>query len=135
MVSSLVSSLVSYFVALTPGKTILWCYFLWYLTTVLNYFDPSPSLWLNSLGISGIIGFALLLSINLNAQANPDRWQIFRLFLMPFCVSSFSSLIKEHNFILILPSDPNQSLVCVGTCLAFVLLIWTLKRSSKQAET
>jgi len=32
---------------------MLWCYLIWYLTAVALYFDPSPSLWLTSIGISG----------------------------------------------------------------------------------
>ena len=35
-----------------------------------------------------------------------DRWQIFRLFLMPFCVSSFAALVKDAGFLLVFPPEP-----------------------------
>ena len=65
------------------------------------YFDPSPAIWLNAAGISAIIGIALLLSVSLPPGAKRDPWQTFRLFMMPFGVSSFSQLIKGQGFILI----------------------------------
>lgn len=118
---------LNYFVRLKTGKIILWCYLIWYVVTLYNYFDPAPVIWLNSLGISMVIGFALLLSIN-NPEAKPtDPWQTFRLFMMPFGVSSFSSLIKGHGFILIAPPVFTEFAFSVGTCLAFVVFVYVLK--------
>jgi hypothetical protein len=120
----------SYLNNLTKGKVTLWCYLLWYLVTVYFYFDPSPRLWLNSLGISAVIGFALLLSIA-RPDSSSDHWQIFRLFMMPFAVSSFSSLIKNHNFIFVIPPRPHEQLVAVGACLIFVVLVYLIKAIKK----
>lgn len=116
-----------YFSRLETGKLILWCYLIWYLVTLSNYFDPSPVIWLNSVGISAVIGFALLLSVSGPNQKFPDRWQTFRLFLMPFCVSSFSSLIKGHGFILIAPPRLAELALSVGSCAAFVGFVYALK--------
>lgn len=128
------SKLLRYFAALSPGKTALWCYLIWYLVTVVIYFDPSPAIWLNALGISGVIGIALLLSVaNRNARKT-DRWQTLRLFLMPFGVSSFSSLIKGHGFILILPPRFSEQITAVGLCAAFVMFVHVLKRFSRNAR-
>lgn len=55
--------MLRYFASLTAGKTILWCYLIWYLITAFNYFDPAPAIWLNSVGISAVIGLALILSV------------------------------------------------------------------------
>lgn len=107
--------LLRYFATLPIGRTVLWCYLIWYLITVLHHFDPSPAIWLNSLGISAVIGVALLLSVSGSSSGRPDRWQIFRLFLMPFCVSSFSSLIKGHGFILIVAPDRSEQLAAFGS--------------------
>lgn len=120
------NALYRYLAALPTGKTVLWCYLIWYLVTVFNYFDPSPAIWLNSLGISVVIGFALLLSVGGPKAA--DRWQTFRLFMMPFGVSSFSSLIKGRGFILIAPPNLAELAVCVGSCAAFVLVVIALKK-------
>lgn len=118
---------LNYFARLKSGKLILWCYLIWYLVTLYNYFDPSPAIWLNSLGISAVIGFALLLSIGGSDSKSSDLWQTFRLFLMPFCVSSFSSLIKGHGFILIAPPSIYELSISVGSCISFVLFVFTLK--------
>jgi hypothetical protein len=49
---------VRYLASLSAGKIALWCFMLWYLATVFHHFDPSPAIWLNAFGISGIIGIA-----------------------------------------------------------------------------
>ncbi len=123
------SALLRYVVKLPAGKLVLWCYLVWYLLVVCRYFDPAPAIWLNSVGLSAVIGFALLLSVGRPASGKrADRWQTFRLFLMPFCVSSFASLIKGRGFVLIFPPDAAQLLQMAGVCLAFVLLVLAVKR-------
>ncbi len=116
----------SYFAGLKTGKIVLWCYLIWYLVTMFNYFDPSPTMWLNSLGLSVVIGYALLLSVGKNT-AEPDNWQTFRLFMMPFGVSSFSSLIKGHGFILIAPPVLTEFLFSIASCFVFVIGVYALK--------
>lgn len=125
---------IQYFAKLSTGKIILWCYLIWYLVTLAYYLDTNPMLWLNSLGISVVIGIGLMLSVNGNPMARPDGWQTFRLFLMPFCVSSFSSLIKGQGFILILPPRLSEQLVLIGLCTAFVLWVLLLKYLSAPKE-
>lgn len=115
---------------LKPGKTILWCYLLWYLVIVGFYFDPTPRIWFNSAGISLVIGFALILSVSPASGAKLERWQLMRLFAMPFCVSSFSALIKDKGFIFILPPQTHEQLWAMGLCLAFVVFIQLLKLNS-----
>lgn len=117
---------LNYLASLKTGKMILWCYLIWYLNTVFFYFDPSPRIWINSLGLSLVIGIALLLSVS---QSTPksNKWQTFRLFAMPFCVSSFSSLIKGQGYILILPPTLLQQGISTGLCLVFLLIVYALK--------
>jgi hypothetical protein len=119
--------LVRYFAGLAPGKIALWCYLIWYLVVVLRYFDPAPAIWLNSLGISAVVGLALLLSVD-RARPVTDRWQTFRLFLMPFCVSSFAALIKGRGFTLVFPPSATGMYALAGSCAAFVLIVFVLKR-------
>ena len=121
------SRLLRYFRDLPPGRITLWCYLLWYLATVYFRFDPTPAIWLNSLGISAVIGVALMLSVARGSGARADRWQVFRLFLMPFCVSSFSSLIKGHGYLLVFPADPFELACSVGLCLAFIAWVFALR--------
>src|SRR5436309_9855931 len=91
--------LVPYLAGLNKGRLILWCYFIWYLVVLVRYFDPNPRLWLTSFGISLIVGVALYISTaGVSKNVTLDRWQTFRLFLMPFCVSSFAALVKGRHF-------------------------------------
>lgn len=121
--------LLHYFYNIRPGKAILWCYLIWYLVTVYFYFDPSPKLWINSLGISIVIGTGLILSVSSGTDKQCDPWQIFRLYLMPFCVSSFSALIKDQGFILIISSNIQETLTTIICCILFLFTIFLIKRT------
>ena len=119
---------IAYFAGLSARKQILWCYLIWYLVTVYYRFDPSPALWINSLGISLVIGTGLVLSVAAPAGQKTDRWQIFRLFLMPFCVSSFAALIKGHGYIFVFPTALVELMTSGGACMAFVLCVFVLRK-------
>jgi len=105
--------LLRYFGTLNKARLVLWCYAIWYLVNVALHFDARPRLWFTSIGLSAIVGFALLLSTwtSTTGTTKLDRWQIFRLFLMPFCVSSFAALVKDAGYILIFPPIWWQDLV------------------------
>jgi hypothetical protein len=120
--------LLRYLSELKPGKVALWCYLIWYSVTVVAHFDATPAIWLSSLGISAVVGVALRLSVRSEPAASSSRWQTFRLFLMPFCVSSFSALIKGQGYILVLPSRPSELYLSLILCAAFVLFVYALKR-------
>ena len=122
--------LIKYFSTLGVRKQVLWCYLIWYLVTVWFRFDPSPRLWANCLGISVVIGLGLVFSVTTPAGHQPDRWQIFRLFMMPFCISSFSALIKGHEYILVFPLAPNELLISIGACAAFLSVVYLLKKTA-----
>jgi hypothetical protein len=122
---------IRYLAGLSTGRTILWCFLIWYLATVIHHFDATPAIWLNALGISAIIGVALYLSVREPGKPAPDRWTVFRLFLMPFCVSSFSQLIKGRGFVLVFPPDLHEILVSLAGCAAFVLGAWILRRAAR----
>lgn len=128
MPPSVVASLRRYVAQLPPGKIALWCYLVWYVVVVVRYFDPSPGIWLNAVGISGVIGVALWLSVRPPTGGTVDRWQVFRLFLTPFCVSSFSSLIKGRGFILIFPPRASEVAVASAACLMFIAVVVLLKK-------
>lgn len=122
----------SYLANLNTPRVVLWCYLLWWLHTAASYFDPNPRLWLSSLGISGIIGVALYLSTAHAAHTRTklDRWQVFRFFLMPFCVSSFAALIKDRGFVLVFHPTLEANLQALGTCAAF----WGLARLARSTR-
>jgi hypothetical protein len=123
-----------YLTNLSTGRLILWCYFIWYCVVLVRYFDPSVRLWLTSLGLSAIIGVALYLSTagSGTTKVKLDRWQLFRLFLMPFCVSSFAALVKEEKFILIFSPRIQEVALAVALCVALCLIVFGLKQLQRK---
>ena len=123
--------LMRYFAKLTTGRVILWCYAIWYVANVSAHFEARPRLWITSIGLSIIIGTALLISTRSSSKGTTDldRWQIFRLYLMPFCVSSFAALVKEAGYLLVFPPSLRENLVGLGLIVGFVLLLGALKKS------
>jgi hypothetical protein len=122
------SSPLAYFRALNPPRIALWCYLLWYLVMVIFHFDPAPRIWLTSIGISFIIGFALDLNGRAAGAPKARGWALMRLYLFPFCVSSFSSLVKDHGFILVFSPVLAETGMAVGLCAAFWLMVLALRR-------
>ncbi|MCK9607930.1 MAG: hypothetical protein M0R33_15920 [Methylomonas sp.] len=74
------------------------------------------------------MGVALLLSVSTQQGHRSDKWQVFRLFAMPFCVSSFSALIKGQGFIVVMPPKQVEQIVLVGSCSAFILFVFLVKK-------
>ena len=123
---------IAYLRGLTLPKLVLWCYLVWYLVVLARYFDGSSTLWINSLGISAIIGTALYLSTAHGGREKTrlDRWQIFRLYLMPLCVSSFAALIKGRGFILVLHPDLEGNVIAFGLVATLCAVVFAIKRLS-----
>lgn len=90
---------------LNHARIILWCAFIWYAAMVARYGEPKPALWVRSLGLAAIVG--TILTLNAVPRSGGIRglgfWPLFRFFLIPFCVSSFSTFTTGHGFILIFP--------------------------------
>jgi hypothetical protein len=114
--------LVRYLAELTPPRMVLWCYLIWYGFVAIRYFDPSVRLWLSSLGISAIIGTGLYLSTAHGGRSRTrlETWQVLRLYIMPFCVSSFAALIKGRNFVLVFDPSLAANAAAAAGCAAFV---------------
>ena len=117
---------MKYFANIKTPKLILWCYLIWYLAITIQYFDSSRSLWLSSIGISALIGFALNLA-TISKDQSLDRWVVFRLYLFPFCVSSYSALIKGKGFFLLFPTDFKPLLIGIISIMVFLGFVVILK--------
>jgi len=130
--------MIRYLARMDSTTLTLWCYFCWYVAIVCQYFDATPGLWLSSVGIAFLIGFALNLAARQKGQ-KPDRRVVFRLYLFPFCVSSYSALIKGKGFILLFPTETRPLLIAIGVCSAFVLVSMVCKSldqaRGRQAES
>jgi hypothetical protein len=122
------SSPVRYLAQLRNPKIILWCYLIWYLVVTVFYFDARPALWVNSLGISAVIGAALVLSVLPPAGiAAMEKWAVARLFIMPFCVSSFAALIKDRGFFIVFSPSVRENGIAIAACALFVILVVVCK--------
>ena len=124
------TTLLSYFKKLGYQKIILWCYLIWYLAIIAMYFESSLKLWASSIGISCIIGLALLLSTSQQGVKH-DIWIKIRLFLFPFCVSSYSATIKDQDFILLFPSNFKHLAIALLLCMLFLFVVWSVKKFYK----
>jgi hypothetical protein len=126
--------LTRYLANLSRGRLVLWCYFIWYVVVLVRYFDASIRLWLTSLGLSAIIGTALFISTAKTgaARVELEGWQIFRLFLTPFCVSSFSALVKGRGFVLVFSPKPSEILLGAGLCALLCVVVLLAKYRSRQ---
>ena len=95
------SDIVTLFVLSLPVAAVSWA------VTLEELFHELRELWLS--------------------QPSPDRWTTLRLFLMPFCVSSFAALVKGKNFLLIFSPKPGEILLAVALCAALCLVVFVLK--------
>ncbi len=129
--------LFRYLQHLPPSRTILWCYFIWWAVSIIGHFDPRPRIWLTSLGLSGIIGAALILSTRPSSGtiAKTDPWVLFRLFLMPFCVSSFAALVKDAGYLLIFPPSLKENAIGITLVAAFLLTVQSIKKLTPPAAS
>lgn len=128
--------MLRYLRQLDTPRLILWCYAIWWAVVAVRYFDPRPALWITSLGLSAIIGFALLLSTRAAlGSARLERWGVVRLFLMPFCVSSFAALIKDRGFFLIFSPRLDENAAALALCAAFCGLAFLLRRRRAAPRT
>ncbi|MDT8283478.1 MAG: hypothetical protein RQ982_11815 [Gammaproteobacteria bacterium] len=124
--------LFRYIAQLSLGKMFLWVYLIWYITISTFYFDDDPKLWLTALGISLIVGFALVLSTTYwpIKIRELDHWQTFRLFLIPFLVSSYSSLIKDKGCFVIFPPDLKTNSIALSVIISFLIFVVLVKKIS-----
>lgn len=122
--------LVDYLAGLTAGRLVLWCALVWYLVIGGRYLEPDGRLWATAVGIAVLVG--TILTINAASGATGprslERWTVFRFYLIPFCVSSFSALVKGRDFLLVFPLNAVDNLLAGGACLVCCLLAWWARR-------
>lgn len=125
-----------YLAGLNGSRFVLWCYLIWYGVVVARYFDPNPRVWLTAAGLSVIIGTALWINATRSGRApvRLEAWPVSRLYLFPFCVSSFSSLVKGKGFVLIFSPHTGEMLVALGLCAGLALAAVVARHSLGTAE-
>ena len=58
-----------------------------------------------------------------------EAWPTVRLFLTPFCVSSFAALVKGRGFVLVFSPDWREMAVAAGLCALLVVAVMVAKRT------
>ena len=93
--------------------------------SVIHPFDALQRIWVTSLGLSSIIGAALILSTRSSSGyvTKMYLWVVFRLFLMTFCVSSFAALVKDAGYVLVLPPSRRENVIGTSLIAFFVLAV------------
>ena len=121
-----------YLANLSAGRLVLWCYFIWWSVVLVRYFNPDPRLWLTSVGLSLVIGLALFINTTASgtSRLRLEPWPAFRLFVTPFCVSSFSALVKGKGFFLIFSPNLREMGVAMGLCFG----LWGASRAAKATQ-
>jgi len=132
----LLRKVVRYVAGLSGGRLVLWWYFIWWLVVLVRYFDPSPRLWLTSVGLSGIIGAALLINTTRSGKRRVEleTWPALRLFITPFCVSSFAALVKGKGFVLIFSPHVWEMIVTVAICVGLWISTRLARRTTGVAD-
>jgi hypothetical protein len=122
--------LLNYFANLAPGRNILWCYVIWWAVMVQFYFRPEVRLWVMSLGIALIVGYALMLCTGPVSMSRFRQrfWESLRLFICPLMVSSFSALVTGEGFLLVFSSRWQENSIAVLSVLTFLVLERVLKQ-------
>jgi hypothetical protein len=127
--------MLEYLRELTTARLVLWSYFAWYVGVAVQHFDPSAALWANAIGISVIMGTAYYLSARAGKHAaRPDRWHVFRMFLMPFCVSSFAALVKGQGFVLVFYPTLRENLIALLPIGSLCTIVLAVKRWVPRAQ-
>jgi len=54
---------------------------------------------------------------------------------MPWCVSSFSALVKGQGFILIFSPKLEEDLAAAGLCLLLCVIVLLLKRATRSRQS
>lgn len=126
--------IIRYLANLSAGRFVLWCYLFWWIVVLVRYFDPNPRLWLTSVGLSLIIGVALFINTTASGRSRVrlEPWPTFRLFVTPFCVSSFSALVKDRGFILIFSPRWMDLVIGVALCALLGAAMIGAKRWTRQ---
>mmetsp|Transcript_22031 Transcript_22031/g.32836 ORF Transcript_22031/g.32836 Transcript_22031/m.32836 type:complete len:182 (-) Transcript_22031:204-749(-) len=93
----------------------VWWLTIWYLYILSFYGSADPKMWGSAVGIAIIIGCTLFSNMYyapFDKFMEKNDWVVIRVFIIPFCVSSYSQVIqkKEDEFAFIFPRDAGIAL-------------------------
>lgn len=119
-----------YLARLEARRVLLWSALIWYAVTMARHATANPDIWLGAAGVAGVVG--VILAANAIPPGGTWRalgfWPAARFFLIPFCVSSFSAVMREVGFVVIFPRNVADNLAAGGAVAAFLLLCGAARR-------
>jgi len=127
--------IIRHFARLPAGLVILWCFLVWYVVMVTLHFETSPRLWLNALAMSGIVGTALSLSVRHSGGPAREFWRTLRFYAIPFCVSSFSALVRDDGFYAVFAPNWRSNMLAMTGCLLFLAWFALARWLNRGAES
>ena len=116
-----------------PPLLLLFGFFSYYLAVVLS-FGGVLRIWLNAIVMSALVGVALnaaaIGTTPIKKWVQEGPWRCFRLFLVPFCVSSISAVRAANApvFFYLLPREQGPMTRALAACLAVPLLVKGLQK-------
>lgn len=120
----------SYLTRLDARRLLLWSALLWYAVTMARHATADPRVWLGAAGIASVVG--VMLAANAIPAGGSWRglgfWPALRFFLIPFCVASFSSVMREVGLVVVFPRNLPDNLWAGGAVTAFLLLCAAARR-------
>lgn len=123
--------------ATTPPMLLLWSYlFYFFATMAFEARKATAMVYENAILVAVVLGVALNASamgpgVGVWAYVAESPIRCLRFFLIPFCVSAFSAIVKaaEGDFTLIFPRRGFQAAVTVGASVGVPLLaLYPLRR-------
>lgn len=117
---------VAYLAGLDRARTLLWAAFFWYLAMITRHPPASLEAWANAAGIAAVVG-AILLANAYHAGASPRAlrfWPTARFFLIPFCVSSFSTTMRSSGLVLVFSRDMTDNFWGAGAVAGLLVARW-----------
>uniref|UniRef100_A0A6U2Z8K1 Uncharacterized protein n=2 Tax=Lotharella globosa TaxID=91324 RepID=A0A6U2Z8K1_9EUKA len=110
--------------ACRPPLMPVWFLLFWYIYVMAFFGADDASVWGTAVGIMFIIGFTLtgnMYHAPFEKYWSEKKWATLRVFIIPFCVSSYSSSVslQQDKFVFIFPKD--AGITVGGLVLAGVL--------------
>lgn len=112
--------------ATTPPMLLLWGYFAYFIVTIAYELAAATApLVANACVVAVVVGVALNASAmgaeDLAAYARASPFRVLRFFLIPFCVSLFSSVVaaSEGEFVSVFPRDATRCAATLGIAAAW----------------
>lgn len=124
-------NIVAYLAGLDRARTLLWAAFSWYLAMIARHPPASLEAWANAAGIAAVVG-TILLANAYNAGHSPRSlrfWPTARFFLIPLCVSSFSTTMRAPGLVLVFSRDMIDNLWGAGAVAGLLAARWLARLS------